>query len=224
MNSKEIISDICKIYEKYFVPKNLQVHMFRSAAVGEMIADNWIGPKINKDNLVVALLLHDLGNIVKMDVENETGVSAKLIKEHKDKPLEFWREKKKEMIAKYGETDHEVTDKIVEELDASGEVKFIVTNGTFSNNEHVLESDNWELKIKAVSDQRIGPWGVLSLEERFEEVKKRYLNRQGSSIHHPKAEKWMDCAFKIQDQVFANCKIKPEDINDETIKLYLEKY
>ncbi|MBT4596691.1 MAG: hypothetical protein HOC95_01820 [Candidatus Diapherotrites archaeon] len=198
--------------------------MFRSAAVGEMIADNWIGPKINKDNLVVALLLHDLGNIVKMDVENETGVSAKLIKEHKDKPLEFWREKKKEMIAKYGETDHEVTDKIVEELDASGEVKFIVTNGTFSNNEHVLESDNWELKIKAVSDQRIGPWGVLSLEERFEEVKKRYANRSGSSIHNSNAEKWMDCAFKIQDQVFANCKIKPEDINDETIKLYLEKY
>ena len=225
MNSKEIISNIKEIYAKYFVPKNLQVHMFRAAAVGEMVIDNWNGPKINGDDIIAALLLHDLGNIVKMDVEDENGVSAKLLKEHNDKSMDFWKEKKKEMVKKYSENDHDATNKMIEEIDAPKEVKFIVTKGIFLDNDFTLASDNWELKIKAISDQRIGPWGVLSLKERFEEVKIRYLKRtSGSSIHNPKAQEYINCAFKLQEQVFEHCKIKPEDINDETIKPYLAKY
>jgi hypothetical protein len=203
----------------------MQMHMFRAAAAGEMVIDNWFGPKINGNDIIAALLLHDLGNIVKMDVEDENGVSAKLLKEHNDKPMDFWREKKKEMIKKYSENDHDATNKMIEELDVPKEVKFIVTKGIFLDNDFTLASDNWELKIKAISDQRIGPWGVLSLKERFEDVKIRYLKRtSGSSINHPKAQEYINCAFKLQEQVFANCKIKPEDINDSTIKPYLLKY
>ena len=74
MKSKEIIEHIQSIYQTFEVPKNLQEHMLRAAAVGSILCDNWKGPAIHKEDVIAVLLIHDLGNIVKMDMDTQAGL------------------------------------------------------------------------------------------------------------------------------------------------------
>lgn len=67
MDGGEIINSISKIYDRFNILPNLRMHMHRTAAVAEIICDNWKGPQINKDTVVAVSLIHDLGNIAKMN-------------------------------------------------------------------------------------------------------------------------------------------------------------
>ena len=78
MDGKEAISSINEIYKKLRVPLNLQMHMMRAAAAAELICDNWNGPAIKKADVIAALLLHDIGNIVKMNLKTEDGLKMDL--------------------------------------------------------------------------------------------------------------------------------------------------
>lgn len=57
--------NILEIYNKYYLPENLQMHMLRVAACSNLIIDNWSGPEIDKEAIIRVCLLHDMGNIVK---------------------------------------------------------------------------------------------------------------------------------------------------------------
>ena len=58
--------NIIDIYNKYHLPKNLQMHMLRVAACSNLIIDNWKGIEIDKDAIIRVCLLHDMGNMVKI--------------------------------------------------------------------------------------------------------------------------------------------------------------
>jgi 5'-deoxynucleotidase YfbR-like HD superfamily hydrolase len=210
MNSSEIIKNIDYIYSKYPVPKNLQEHMKRAANVAEIICNNWIGKeKINKENIVASLLLHDLGNIVKFDLESELGI--KIIGDEA-KRLDYWKLRKKETIDNYGDDDHIVSKAMCEELNVDKRIIELIEKHVFNNNENTLNSNDFDVKIAAYSDQRIGPFSIMSLEDRFKELKERYANRKNLNTNNPKIDLFIDCAFKIEKQIFENVKIKPEDI------------
>lgn len=68
MDSEGVIGSIHGIYERFRIPGNLQMHMFRVAGVGELISNNWKGLDISKEDIVAALLIHDIGNIVKFNM------------------------------------------------------------------------------------------------------------------------------------------------------------
>ncbi|MDE1811126.1 MAG: HD domain-containing protein, partial [Candidatus Micrarchaeota archaeon] len=73
MEDSEIIQEINGIYDRFETPPSLRMHMFRVAAVGDMICQNWKNDsiRINRDEIVAACLLHDLGNIAKMGMRKE---------------------------------------------------------------------------------------------------------------------------------------------------------
>ncbi len=58
---------IQQLYEKYEIMPNLQLHMYRVAAVAKMICDHFQKP-INKQEVIITCLLHDIGNIIKFDL------------------------------------------------------------------------------------------------------------------------------------------------------------
>lgn len=210
MNSSDVIKNINEIYAKYPVPKNLQEHMLRAASVAEKIGDNWIGKeKINKEDIVASLLLHDLGNIVKFDLKTETGL--KIIGDEV-KRLDYWKKRKQETIDKYGDDDHIVSKAMCLELNVSKRVIDIIEKHVFNNNENTLKENDFDIKIAAYSDQRIGPFSIMSLEDRFNELRERYKNRINQNTNNSKIDLFIDCAFKIEKQIFENLKIKPEDI------------
>ena len=43
------MANIMEIYEKYYIPEQLQLHMLRVAACSKLITDNWEGKEIDKE-------------------------------------------------------------------------------------------------------------------------------------------------------------------------------
>ena len=72
--------NILKIYEEYGIPENLQMHMLRVAACSKKIADNWTGEKLNTQSLYRVLLLHDMGNIVKISKEEFSDLTFQAVR------------------------------------------------------------------------------------------------------------------------------------------------
>lgn len=84
--------NIIDIYEKYYIPEHLQLHMLRVAACAKLILDNWKGESIDKEAIIRVSLLHDMGNIIKIaeeDLENKKTI-----------------ELRRQYIEKYGEYEH----------------------------------------------------------------------------------------------------------------------
>jgi len=73
------------------------------------------------------------------------------------------------------------------------------------------------------ADNRVTPYGVVSAEEHSLDAQKRYrshphaFNEEGRSFFNKNL-------FEIENQIFSHLKIKPEDINDVSIKNYLEQF
>ena len=181
--------NIIEIYKKYNLPENLQIHMLRVAACSNLIIDNWNGPDIDKQAIIRVSLLHDMGNMVK-------------IQENESKDVEFLK-------IQEGLTEQELT---------------ILDGKRSRKNEETLKSNSYERKICAYCDQRVAPDGVVSIKERLEDAKVRYKNKPLSVwSNEEKANHLIECSLGIEKQIMEYCKLKPEDINDVSIKEYIEQ-
>ena len=202
--------NIIKIYNKYYLPKNLQMHMLRVAACSNLIIDNWSGPKIDKESIIRVCLLHDMGNMVK-------------IPENFSNDENFIKTRKK-YFEKYGTNDHEIN-LYIGKVEGLTEKEIDILDGKRSRkNEETLKSNSYERKICAYCDQRVAPNGVVGIKERLEDAKVRYKNKPLSVwSNEEKANHLIECSLGIEKQIFKYCSVKPEDINDESIEKYIEK-
>ena len=91
-------------------------------------------------------------------------------------------------------------------------------------NEETLKSDSYERKICAYCDQRVAPDGVVGIKERLEDAKVRYKDKPLSVwSNEEKANHLIECSLGIEKQIMEYCKLNPEDINDDSIKRYIEQ-
>ena len=202
--------NIIEIYKKYHLPENLQMHMLRVAACSNLIIDNWNGPKIDKESIIRVCLLHDMGNMVK-------------IPEDFSKDQEFLKIRKK-YFNKYGTNDHEINLEIGKQEGLTEQELTILDGKRSRKNEETLKSNSYERKICAYCDQRVAPDGVVSIKERLEDAKVRYKNKPLSVwSNEEKANHLIECSLGIEKQIMQYCKLKHEDINDFSIKEYIEK-
>ena len=202
--------NIIEIYKKYHLPENLQMHMLRVAACSSLIIDNWTGVEIDNKAIIRVCLLHDMGNIVK-------------IPEDFSKDQEFLKIRKK-YFDKYGTNDHEINLEIGKQEGLTEQELTILDGKRSRKNEETLKSSSYERKICAYCDQRVAPDGVVSIKERLEDAKVRYKNKPLSVwSNEEKANHLIECSLGIEKQIMQYCKLKPEDINDFSIKEYIEK-
>ena len=155
--------NIIEIYNKYYLPENLQMHMLRVAACSYLIIDNWNGPEIDKEAIIRVCLLHDMGNIVK-------------IPEDFSKDENFIKNRRK-YFEKYGTNDHEINLEIGKSEGLSDKEIEILDGKRSRKNEETLNSNSYERKICAYCDQRVAPDGVVGIKERLEDAKVRYKNK-----------------------------------------------
>ncbi len=202
--------NIIQIYKKYYLPENLQMHMLRVAACSNLIIDNWNGPEIDKEAIIRVCLLHDMGNIVKI-------------------PEDFSNDKKfietrGRYFEKYGTNDHEINLEIGKIEGLSDKELKILDGKRSRKNEETLNSNSYERKICAYCDQRVAPNGVVGIKERLEDAKVRYKDKPLSVwSNEEKANYLIKCSLGIEKQIFQYCNLKPEDINDESIEIYIKK-
>lgn len=154
---------ILDIYSKYNIPPNLIRHQLQVTAVGRYVADHWYGPKIDQKLVTEALLLHDMGNIIKF----KRPFLGEL-----EKDAIFWERVQDEYIQKYGEDVVTATTAIVAELGFS-EVNALLGEmiSVWSNPEKEV---SWEARIAEFSDCCVTPRGIEGFEIRIQDLKDRY--------------------------------------------------
>ena len=201
--------NIIEIYNQYHLPKNLQMHMLRVAACTNLILDNWTGKPIDRKAITRVSLLHDMGNMVKIP---EEGQDREFI------------EIRRKYYEKYGTNDHAINMLIGKNLGLSKKELEILNGKRSRKNEQTAKSDNYEIKICAYCDQRVAPDGVVSLKERLEDAKIRYKDKPLSVwSNEEKANQLIKLALEIEEQVMRYCKLKPEDINNQSIQPYIDR-
>jgi len=201
--------NIIDIYNKYHLPENLQMHMLRVAACANFILDNY-SKEVNREEITKVSLIHDIGNMVKISEEESNNE-------------EFLRVRSK-YFEKHGRDDHAISLEIAKELGLTDNEMIILDGKLSKKNEETLKSGSYEIKICAYCDQRVAPNGVIGVKERLEDAKVRYKNKPLSVwSNEEKANSLIECALEIEKQIMQYCSIKPEDINDDSIKGYIEK-
>ncbi|MFA6353812.1 MAG: class I tRNA ligase family protein [Candidatus Paceibacterota bacterium] len=195
------------IYKKYKITPNLQEHMLRTAAVASLICDNFTEP-LQKEEIIIACLLHDMGNIAKFDMNV-------FPESFEPEGVEYWQGVKEEFIKKYGKDQHETTIKIMQELGLPDNLVLLAGRNSFSLICEHRDSSDINMKIVHYADGRVDPCGVVSYDERMDEAKGRYKLK--SRVEEEERERLTQCGKDIEKQIFAKCKIKPEDINNKTV-------
>ena len=207
-----------EIYEAYRIMPNLQLHQLRVASVAKMICGAFAVP-VNIKNIVVTCLFHDMGNIVKSDFDQFPDSFRG------SQPREHWEAVKREHIEKYGSNAHEANLAIAWELGLSEDVLRLMDDISFSKLGATRDEGSFEQKISEYADLRVGPYGVLSLDDRIADIKSRYAGRPGSETPEDEARfnELMQAAHDIERQLFERTSLKPVEINDESVALLIKE-
>ena len=212
--------NILAIYQVYALPINLQQHMLRVAAVALWILERWKGEKLNRRDIVETLLLHDIGNLVKV---TEDKFESLFPDTYQMESFQYWKNIRDSIIRRYGRTDTEATANIIKEIGVRDVIVDMIEKKQFINNINTYHDDNYAIKICAYADQRVSPNGVLSLENRLNEAIVRYRGVKNASVNSINREELIEYAKKIEMQIFEYVDGKPEDITDVAIKEYIEE-
>ncbi len=201
--------NVREVYAAYRIMPGLQMHQMRVAAVAELVFSHFDQP-LRERTIVLACLFHDMGNLIKSDF-------AQFPEFLEPQGVEYWQGVKDEFIAKYGNKSHEANVKIAQELQLPPPVVALIDGIGFGSMAKTAAADSWEQKIVEYADCRVGPHGVLSLEERLVSTRERYLSR-GDREYYEEAGfiALKKSAHEIEDQLFAHAQIGPSAINDES--------
>ncbi len=187
---------------------SLQLHQLRVASVAKMIGESLLVP-IDNDTVVTACLFHDMGNIIKSDLS--------IFPEFcEPEGIDYWQSVKTSFIKKYGTNEHTAIFTIAKEIGISEEALSCIAHIGFSKFEQVAQSECYEFKIATYADARVGPHGVLTLDERLAESKKRYarsLFTDSSDRYH----RLIASAHTIETQLFSHANITQTNITDSAI-------
>lgn len=205
---------IQQIYEKYQIMPSLQLHMLRVASVAQIICES-IQQKVDSNEIISACLLHDMGNILKFNMDLFPDF-------FQPEGKEYWQEVKDNYQFKYGKDEHIATMKIVEELKLGNRVLELVDSFQFSLADKNAQSLDFSRKICAYSDMRVEPMGIVPMEERLEEGRNRfYLNKPGQ-YDEEFFKKMAGSLILIETQIFDNSSIRPSDISDLLAENYIK--
>lgn len=203
-----------QIYTDYKIMSGLQMHQLRVAAVAKVIADSFDGP-LDKQSIIFACLFHDMGNIIKSDL----GYFPEFLE---PQGKEYWQRVKDEYIKKYGEKEHIATEIIAREIGLSAQVLRNIEHVGFSHATENEAGDSFEYKICNYSDMRVNPHGVVSMQERIADGKKRYGDKN-HAITGGRFESLVQSLKNIEQQIFSKCGITPAEITNERIKSSIEE-
>jgi len=206
---------ITEIYKKYKIPPNLELHQLRVAAVAKIICDNF-EKKLDKNSIITACLLHDMGNILKFnfDIFDDDFYAPK--------GRNYWKRVQQEFRKKYGDDEYGAAEEILSELGIKESICKLNAHIQFSQAGTLIESSNFGKKIRFYSDCRVSPFSVVSLEERMEEGSKRYALQKGK-YNEDEFNLLANHAKTLENQIFKRSKIKPSDITDENVNPLVEE-
>lgn len=158
---------IKKLYELIPVPPNLARHMFEVAAVGDSLSRCWRGDLFRADLVRKALLVHDIGNLVKF---------RRPFLGELEKNADFWHLQKKNLINKYGSDAQAATLSLLNEYRVSPEIITVVSELSQLQQQLDLSEISIEAKICEFADLCVSPEGIVGISSRVRDLRLRYKN------------------------------------------------
>lgn len=197
---------VAEIYDHFSLPQNLRQHMLRVGAVGQLIVDSFRQPNFDQEIVVKTLLLHDLGNLIKFKFDQPDMFDPA----DRDQ-LPHLQALQTQMQKLYGQTADEATPKMMAEIGADPRIIELCVTSHGEQLADFLPSDRWDRKIAFYCDMRVGPFGILSLDDRFADLKVRYdYNRE-------KIEQYHQLSQDLEQQLQTATSIDIQAITDETV-------
>ena len=202
---------------------NLQMHQLRVAGVANLIGTAMSGQTIDINNITLACLLHDMGNIIKFKLD----AFPEFLK---PEGLDYWIGVQKEYIDRYGTDEHVATMRIARQvliqdsrfrIHESERILELVDAIGFLNAKANFETNDFGKKIASYADMRVKPQGVTSLAGRLEDGRTRFSKRQ--KYYHEAFETMSAYLQKIEDQIFSKSHMSPNDITEEAVRVVIPK-
>jgi HD superfamily phosphodiesterase len=192
--------------------------MYRVAAIGQYIADH-LQPdvKVDKDLITKVNLLHDAGNLTKYDFR-----PGKLL-DIDTADIPYWQQVQKEFVHTYGADEHQATETIAKEMGVSGEALELLHQTGIAKIEYAVNIENWNAKIVRMSDERISPHGVVSIEDRYRDIFARYEGRVHELANKQELLKRKQLVLTLANQIQDKCTIDLQKISNADIELYIER-
>lgn len=157
-----------------------------------------------------------MGNIVKFDLDKTPDSH---IQEHK----EYWSKVQQEVKALYGDDEDVATVAMAREITQNGELLTLLGMSGLSKIMHAHESNDMTIKIFRYADERISPKGVVTVDERYDDIAKRYKGRD-----HPLADtKYLaqrrQLVQEMEKQIQTASSIDLQSITLNTLDSYVRK-
>jgi hypothetical protein len=203
---------ILDIYKRFDIPPNLQEHMIRVYGIICFLEQHWIGEKLDWNNVKKMAILHDMGNIIKYNMDKYPNLLGKELVN-----IDYWKQVQQKIIQKYGSDDEEATRKMLTEIGLDKSIIETIFNKTFGNSVAIMNSPNWNLKLLYYADLRTLPSGVGSLEDRLVDVRMRmpkYTSR-------PDFEDLVSACLQIGLQVGKNLNIPETEVTNQSTSVDL---
>jgi dGTP triphosphohydrolase len=200
-----------EIYDAYRIMPGLREHQLRVAAVAKTLCEN-LTREVDERSVVLACLLHDMGNIIKSDLT----VFPEFLE---PEGLAHWQLVKNDFVLTYGDDEHHATVHIIREIGLPPAVLQLVESIAFSNLVTTRDTDSLEQKIVEYADLRVAPHGVLSMGARMEEAKARYASSRSDIPQNQEVfESLVSAAYEVEKQIFAEALIAPDDITEQSVR------
>jgi len=194
---------IIDIYQKYFVPENLQKHMLRVAAVAEEIMREWNGPEVDRVIVREACMLHDIAKPMTFDPEKQVKFGMG------EEEIEKLRNYQTKMRRLTDGSEHAVARLICDEIGVSEKVKEVISVMEWIDVPKLMEEEKIESVILAYADMSVGLKGVLPIHERIAELRDR-ASFVGSEVMD-------EIADKLEEQMSKWTRTDLKLISDERI-------
>jgi hypothetical protein len=160
------------VYLKFSTPKNLQEHMLRVAALSKIITDNWTGPTLNSLPIVKTCALHDTAKPMTFDINKQAAYGATPDEITKLSDLQNL------IKSKYGLVEHEAVIEMYKDLNMEENCIRLIKNFEWIYIPRLVGENDYESLICNYCDMRIGPKGILGLQQRLDDLKVRMGGEQ----------------------------------------------
>lgn len=197
----------------------LAEHQLKVAGVAGLICKN-LGRPVDSKEVIAACLLHDMGNIIKFDLKF---TSELLPGRFTEAELQAWQRVKDDYLEKYGSDEHHATLLIARELGVSDRILELIDCIGFQNGQSNAANQDFGKKICAYSDMRVGPQGVINLEQRFMDLRHRYEYKHRLTGGNETARLEFENGLRqIEKQIFYEAKILPHEITEAAVGTMVE--
>lgn len=202
------MESISIIYQQFQVMPQLQTHQLRVASVAKQICEAQ-PRKVDTEAVIRACLIHDIANIIKFDLKQFPEFLE-------PQGLAYWQAVQQSYKQTYGDDEHRASMKIAANLGQPQRVVELIAGIGFAEIPAAANSTDLELKICCYADQRVSPFGVVPIQERLDEGKKRYGSRTDRKVTVDFDSVAADLVI-LEGQVFRQAKLVPADITNQSI-------